>query len=64
MRKGASPPYISAVGEEVDLIATGKFRPGLAFSAGLSYFVPGSFLKATTPGKPYTYPYAMLTYDF
>jgi len=26
--------------------------------------VPGTFLKNTTPGKPYTYPYVMLTYDF
>ncbi|HYU51464.1 MAG TPA: alginate export family protein, partial [Gemmatimonadaceae bacterium] len=52
------------VGREVDLIASGKLRPGLGFSAGLGYFIPGTFLKNTTPGKPYTYPYAMVTYDF
>jgi alginate export protein len=52
------------VGQELDLIASGKFRPALGFSAGLGYFIPGPFLKNTTPGKPYTYPYAMLTYDF
>ena len=52
------------VGQEIDLIAAGKFRPSLGFSAGLGHFVTGTFLKNTTPGKPYTYPYAMLTYDF
>jgi hypothetical protein len=52
------------VGQEIDLVASGKLRPGLGFSAGVGHFVPGAFLKATTPGKPYTYPYAMITYDF
>ena len=52
------------VGQELDIIASGKFRPSLGFSAGLGYFTPGTFLKNTTPGKPYTYPYVMLTYDF
>lgn len=52
------------VGREIDLIASGKLRPGLGFSAGYGRLVPGSFLKATTPGKTYSYPYGMLTYDF
>jgi len=52
------------VGQEIDVIASGKFRPSLGFSAGVGYLMPGTFLKNTTPGKPYTYPYAMLTYDF
>jgi hypothetical protein len=52
------------VGQEVDFIASGKIRPGLGFSAGIGHFMPGDFLKTTTPGKAYTYPYAMLTYDF
>jgi Alginate export len=52
------------VGQEVDFIASGKIRPSLGFSAGVGSLVPGDFLKATTPGKTYTYPYAMLTYDF
>ena len=52
------------VGQELDLITSGKIRPALGFSAGVGYFLPGEFLKNTTPGKPYTYPYAMLTYDF
>jgi hypothetical protein len=52
------------VGQEIDLIASGRVRQGLGFSAGIGRFLPGTFLKITTPGKPYTYPYAMLTYDF
>jgi hypothetical protein len=52
------------VGREADLIASGKLRPGLGFSAGVGHFAPGTFLKNTTAGKPYVYPYAMLTYDF
>jgi hypothetical protein len=52
------------VGNEVDIIASGKVRPGLGLSAGFGRFVPGTFLKNTSPGKAYTYPYAMLTYDF
>jgi hypothetical protein len=52
------------VGREADIIASGKLRDGLGFSAGLGRFIPGTFLKNTTPGKPYTYPYAMVTWDF
>jgi alginate export protein len=52
------------VGQEIDLITSGKIRPNLALSAGVGRLAPGSFLKTTTPGRPYTYPYAMLTYDF
>jgi Alginate export len=52
------------VGQEIDVVMSGKLRPGFGLSAGLGHFMPGSFLKTTTPGKAYTYPYAMLTYDF
>jgi len=52
------------VGQEVDIIASGKLWPGLGFSAGLGRLMPGAFLKNTTAGRAYTYPYAMLTYDF
>jgi hypothetical protein len=51
-------------GQELDIIASGKLRPTLGLNAGLGYFIPGAFLKSTTPGKPFTYPYVMLTYDF
>jgi hypothetical protein len=52
------------VGNEIDAIVSGKVRTGLSFSGGIGYFNAGTFLRNTTPGKPYTYPYAMLTYDF
>jgi hypothetical protein len=52
------------VGQEADIIANGKLRQGLALSAGLGRLYPGTFLKNTTSGHAYTYPYAMLTFDF
>jgi len=52
------------VGQEVDVIAAGKVRPGLGLSTGFGRLTPGTLLKNTTPGKAYTYSYAMLTYDF
>lgn len=52
------------VGNEIDGIVSGKIVSGLSFSGGIGYFKPGTFLRNTTPGNPYTYPYAMLTYDF
>ncbi|HJQ12147.1 MAG TPA: alginate export family protein, partial [Gemmatimonadaceae bacterium] len=52
------------VGQEFDFVVTGKPVTGLGFSAGIGHFITGDFLKATTPGHNYTYPYAMLTYDF
>ena len=52
------------VGQEFDLVVTGKIRNGLGLSAGVGHFITGEFLRATTPGHNYTYPYAMLTYDF
>jgi len=52
------------VGQEIDLIVSGKIPQGVGLSAGLGRFVPGTFLKNTTPGRTYTYPYVMVTYDF
>jgi hypothetical protein len=52
------------VGREGDVITSVRLKPGIGFSAGLGRFIPGTFLKNTTPGRTYTYPYAMLTYDF
>jgi hypothetical protein len=52
------------VGQEADLVASGRVRRGLGASAGVGHFVPGTFLQRTTPGDAYTYSYAMLTYAF
>jgi hypothetical protein len=54
----------SFVGQEIDLIVSGKFPQKINLSAGLGRFVPGTFLKNTTPGRTFTYPYVMLTHDF
>lgn len=52
------------VGQEPDFIATYKCNVRLAFSAGFAQMIPGTFLKNTTPGASYSYPYFMTTYDF
>lgn len=52
------------VGQEIDLIVSGKPYTGLGFSAGVGHLAPGAFLEATTRGHSYTLPYIMLTYDF
>lgn len=50
------------VGNEIDLIATWKLRGPIQAGAGVGYILPGAFLKQTTQGKPYLYPYIMFTY--
>lgn len=52
------------VGQELDFVTMYKFLKQASFSAGLGHLFPGTFLKNTTPGVSYTYPYGMLTYDF
>jgi Alginate export len=52
------------VGQELDLVTSYKFMKQASFSLGLGHLFPGTFLKNTTPGISYTYPYGMLTYDF
>jgi hypothetical protein len=52
------------VGQEFDATATWTiFKPLLA-GAGFGHIVPGEFLKKTTPGNPYNYPYAMFIWKF
>lgn len=64
LARSASGVAGTYVGQEVDVITSAKLRQGLGLSAGVGRFIPGTFLKNTTRGKPYTYPYGMLTYDF
>lgn len=52
------------VGDEADVVTTGRVSSDVRLSAGLGHFMPGTFLRNTTPGHAYTYPYAMLTYLF
>jgi len=50
------------IGNEIDLITTFKLRGPVQAGAGIGYIIPGEFLKNTTPGKPYVYPYVVFTY--
>ena len=50
------------VGGEIDVITTWRMKGPLQAGAGLGYIIPGEFLKHTTPGKHYIYPYIFFTY--
>ena len=50
------------VGNEVDFITTWKMFGPVQAGAGIGYILPGEFLKNTTAGKHYLYPYIMFTY--
>lgn len=52
------------VGEEIDFGAAWTPTPQILAGAGIGHVFPGRFLKKATPGKPYTYPYLLLTYTF
>ncbi len=52
------------VGQEVDGQLTYAYSPQLQIGGGYAYLVPGEFLKSTTPGHSYNYPYVMATYVF
>jgi len=52
------------VGQEVDMQATYTYSPQLQVGLGYAYLIPGDFLKHTTPGSAYSYPYVMVTYVF
>lgn len=52
------------VGQELDVIATYIVVKPLVVSAGFGHIFPGEFLKNTTPGNAYNFPYIMFTYKF
>src|SRR5256885_11460292 len=52
------------VGQEIDAQLSYAYSPQLQVAGGYAYLIPGDFLKNTTPGHPYSYPYVMLTYVF
>jgi hypothetical protein len=57
---GASPH----LGNELDLIAEYQWDQGLNFGFGYGHLFAGSFLKTTTLGHDYGYPYAYFQYNF
>jgi hypothetical protein len=52
------------VGQELDLTGTWTVSPSFVATGGVGHLFPGSFLKKTTPGSGYTYPFVMFTYKF
>jgi hypothetical protein len=52
------------VGQEFDVTGTWAFAKAFTAGAGVGHILPGQFLKAVTPGNPYTYPYMMIAYKF
>lgn len=52
------------VGQEFDITATWTIFKPLVAGAGFGHIIPGEFLKKTTPGNPYNYPYAMFIWKF
>jgi hypothetical protein len=52
------------VGQEADVQTTYNYSAQLQIAAGFAHLFPGTFLKTTTPGHGYSYPYVMVTYVF
>jgi Alginate export len=60
----AHPGASRHVGNELDLVAEYTLDKGLNFGFGYGRMFAGSFLKTTTPGHDYQYPYAYFQYNF
>jgi hypothetical protein len=56
---GAADTY---VGQEIDAILSWKPEEHVTVGAGAGYFIPGRFLKDTTPGDRHTFGYLFLNY--
>jgi hypothetical protein len=52
------------VGQEVDLQLAYPLSKFVQLSGGYAYLFSGRFLKATTPGKNYSFPYLQVVYSF
>ena len=52
------------VGQEIDGQLAYAYSPQLQIGAGYAHLIPGEFLKSTTPGHSYNFPYVMATYVF
>ena len=52
------------VGQEVDSVLAYTFSKYLQVSGGYGHIFPGTFLKHTTPGESYNFPYASSTLIF
>ena len=52
------------IGNELDLAGEYQLNKGLSFGFGYARMFAGQFLKTTTPGRDYSYPYAYFEYNF
>ncbi len=60
----ARPGASRHIGNELDLVAEYQFDKGLNFGFGYARLFAGQFLKTTTRGNDYQYPYVYLEYNF
>jgi hypothetical protein len=60
----AHPGASRHIGNELDLIAEYQLNKGVSFGFGYARLFAGQFLKTTTPGHDYSYPYAYFQYNF
>jgi hypothetical protein len=52
----------SYVGSEIDSVASWKLRSHLTAGGGLGVFLPGSFLRESTPGRRHVFGYLFVNY--
>ena len=60
----AHPGASRHIGNELDLVAEYTLNKGLNFGFGYARLFAGQFLRTTTPGKDYSYPFAYVEYNF
>lgn len=60
----AHPGASRHIGTELDLVAEYLWSKGLTFGFGYARLFAGEFLKATTAGHDYVFPYAYFEYNF
>ena len=59
----AHPGASRHIGNEFDMVAEYELNKGLNFGFGYACMFAGQFLKTTTPGHDYSYPYAYFEYN-
>ncbi len=62
--RSASASAGTHVGEELDVQGAWSVSKEIQVGAGVGHIFPGEFLKRTTPGKAYTFPYLMAAWSF
>ena len=62
--RNATGVLATHIGEELDAQAGVTLSPAMQIGFGFGHLFPGEFLKKSTPGKSYNFPYLMFTYAF